>query len=208
MTRPSAKLAPAQQSRAEESRRLLLEAALDCFAEFGVAATNTTMISERAGLSRGAYLHHFKSREMLIAAAIDYTQQKAMEAIESGIRGLFVDPQDSVFVDIWKHALPDTFLAGYEMMLLARFNPTLKAEWQYHSDLFRAKRADILTELFGKQVAEADALPLLEGIADFYRGLKIMELVRTEAETLRTIEAMAPLFQAKLKALQSKLLRS
>lgn len=206
MTRPTENIQPAKQPRGEETRRQLLKAALDCFVEHGVSGTNTTMISKRAGLTRGAYLHHFKSRQMLIAAAIDFTQQEAMAAIEASIRQLFLDPTEGLFVQIWKKALPDTFLAGYEMMMLARFDDSLKSEWQHHSDQFREKRVEILTELFGSVVAKNEALPLLEGIADFYRGIKIMEIVRSDYETLTTIERMAPIFTSHLESMQEKLI--
>lgn len=206
MKRRTSQIEPARQSRSDDTRELLLESALSCFAEHGVSATSTTMISDRAGLSRGAYLHHFKSRQTLIAAAIDHSQQKAMPAIEHGIRQLFLNPDQELFLQIWAEALPDAFLAGYEMMLLSRNDSSLLSEWLFHSKLFRKKRIEVLTELFGEEVALAEALPVLEGIADFFRGLKIMEIVRTKDESKEVIIGIAPIFEAHLVELQKKLL--
>lgn len=207
--RPSAEIAPAKQARGSETREKLLEAAIACFDRHGVAATNTTMISDEAGLTRGAYLHHFKSREMLIAAAIDHMQQALMGSIEDSIRQLFRAPgeDDALFVAIWKSAMSDGFFAGYEMMLNARQNEKLRREWLYHSKAFRKKRQDVLRALFPEEIALGEAYYFVEGLADFYRGLKIMEVVRSEAETRAVIAAMAPVFRARLAALRQKLLK-
>lgn len=204
--RPTAELSPAIQARGTQTRELLLQAALTCFERHGVSGTNTTMISDMAGLTRGAYRHHFKSREMLIAAAIDYMQQKVMANIEQSIRLLFLAPDtETLFVDIWKTAMSDGFFAGYEMMLLSRHDAPLREEWLYHSRAFKTRREEILREMFDEQTAIEEAYPFLEGIADFYRGVKIMEVVRDEAETLRVINGMSPIFRQHLELLQRKL---
>lgn len=59
-----------QAVRSAQTRRLLLDAALECLAEFGYAGATTTIVASRAGVSRGAQLHHFPTRANLVAAAI------------------------------------------------------------------------------------------------------------------------------------------
>ncbi len=66
------KLRRTQEERTAETRGRILEAALDCLAELGYGATTTTAVAERAGVSRGAQLHHFPTRASLIAAAVDH----------------------------------------------------------------------------------------------------------------------------------------
>ena len=39
--------------------------------EKGFAGTSTTLVSERAGVSRGAQLHHFPTKNDLVVAAVD-----------------------------------------------------------------------------------------------------------------------------------------
>lgn len=67
---PSARRTQAQRSA--RTRRILMDAALDCLVEHGYAATTTTVVAERAGVSRGAQLHHFPTRAALVAAAIEH----------------------------------------------------------------------------------------------------------------------------------------
>lgn len=199
-------LDPAQQQRSEATRIKLLEAAIDCFTQFGVAQTNTTIIAKHAGVTRGAYQHHFRNRETLISGAVALMVEKAQAEISTGIRGLFAKerPKD-VYHRIWKQAYPESFYAGYEMMLLSRHNKSLHHEWMVQSKRFAHHRKAVLCELFEKTVAEEEAYPFLEAIGDFFRGIKIMEVVRTEQETLDVITSMVPSFEANLDRICQKL---
>lgn len=59
-----------QQQRSDETRRAVLDAAVESLTELGFARTTTLEVQRRAGVSRGALLHHFPSKADLIAAAI------------------------------------------------------------------------------------------------------------------------------------------
>ena len=50
----------------------LLEATVDCLVEHGWSGTSTTLVSQRAGVSRGAQLHHFPTKNDLVLAAVDH----------------------------------------------------------------------------------------------------------------------------------------
>lgn len=203
---PSETLDPAQQLRSEATRTKLLEAAIECFTKFGVAQTNTTSIAKYAGVSRGAYQHHFKNRETLISGAVALMVEKAQSEISTGIKGLFSKERpENVYHRIWKQAYPESFYAGYEMMLLSRHNETLHREWMIQSKRFALHRKAVLCELFDKNVAEEEAYPFLESVGDFFRGIKIMEIVRTEKETREVIASITPLFEDRLDQICLKL---
>ena len=51
-----------QAQKSAATRNLIVEAAIRCFVDLGYAQTTTTAIAEKAGLSRGAMLHHFPSK--------------------------------------------------------------------------------------------------------------------------------------------------
>ena len=50
-----------QQTKSENTRAAILEATLVCFYDLGYGATTTEKVAKRAGVSRGAMLHHFPS---------------------------------------------------------------------------------------------------------------------------------------------------
>ncbi|MBW2544971.1 MAG: TetR/AcrR family transcriptional regulator [Deltaproteobacteria bacterium] len=58
-----------QEERSREMRARLIEAALDCLHDYGYHGTSLSRILERAGVSRGAWGHHYSSKKELIAAA-------------------------------------------------------------------------------------------------------------------------------------------
>src|SRR6476620_5052805 len=61
-----------QQQRRDETRRALLDAAVESLIEVGFARTTTLEVQRRAEVSRGALLHHFPSKTELLVAAIDH----------------------------------------------------------------------------------------------------------------------------------------
>jgi AcrR family transcriptional regulator len=64
-----------QQDRSRATRQRLIEAAIECLAELGWAGSTVAVVAERAGVSRGAAQHHFRTREDLFAAAVDHVTE-------------------------------------------------------------------------------------------------------------------------------------
>src|SRR3954469_18234781 len=60
------------QARSLATRAALLDAAVDCLVERGYAATTTIETARRAGVSRGAQLHHFPTKAQLLATAVEH----------------------------------------------------------------------------------------------------------------------------------------
>ena len=61
-----------QEERTRAMRARLLEATVEVLVERGFAGTTTTLVSHRAGVSRGAQLHHFPTKNDLVFAAVDH----------------------------------------------------------------------------------------------------------------------------------------
>jgi AcrR family transcriptional regulator len=60
-----------QAERTATTTAKLLDAAIDAIVDLGWAGTSTTEVCRRAGVSRGALLHHFPTKSALISAAVD-----------------------------------------------------------------------------------------------------------------------------------------
>lgn len=60
-----------QEERSAETRRKLIDAAIQFICENGFAAMTTTLVATRAGVSRGALQHQFGARYDLLAAVVD-----------------------------------------------------------------------------------------------------------------------------------------
>ena len=60
------------QSPRTGSRQKLIDAAISLIRQKGYAATSVEDLCETAGVSKGAFFHHFKSKEALAVASTDY----------------------------------------------------------------------------------------------------------------------------------------
>jgi AcrR family transcriptional regulator len=58
-----------QKERREEMRARLMNATIDCLHEYGYSGASLPRILDKAGVSRGAWNHHFKTKKELIAEA-------------------------------------------------------------------------------------------------------------------------------------------
>ncbi len=63
------------------TREGILDAALACFHEYGVACTSLAVIGERAGYSRGAVYWHFKNKSEVLEAMVNRERVPYMERL-------------------------------------------------------------------------------------------------------------------------------
>jgi AcrR family transcriptional regulator len=113
-----------QAERSAATRSALLDATIACLVEDGYARTTTSRVAQRAGVSRGAHLHHFQTRQALLAAAMERLAERrgarllaAAESLPSGrerlIAGLdllwegYASPLYQAALDLWSHARTD-----------------------------------------------------------------------------------------------------
>jgi AcrR family transcriptional regulator len=125
-----------QADRSRETRRKLMEATVECLVERGWTGTTTVLVAERAGVSRGAQLHHFRTRGELVAAAVEYVgAQSVTDMLEraaalpapdsrmtTGTRGRTTAVVEFI-IDFYISPL---FTAALELWVAARTDPELK----------------------------------------------------------------------------------
>ncbi|MFE9427058.1 ScbR family autoregulator-binding transcription factor [Kitasatospora sp. NPDC006697] len=85
----------ARQERAARTRRALIQAAAEVFAEEGFAPASLTVVSRRAGVSNGALHFHFTSKQSLAqgvvgeaVAAVRRVAEAASARVEGGLQGV------------------------------------------------------------------------------------------------------------------------
>jgi AcrR family transcriptional regulator len=85
-------------------------------------------ISEKAGLSRGATLHHFPSKMDIIRAVVDYLHEKRLEAFRRAIEEIPKDA-DMAHVAVWSysaHVDHPIYIALFELAVAARTDNELR----------------------------------------------------------------------------------
>src|SRR5437764_406477 len=117
-----------QADRSRETKRKLMAATVDCLVERGWAGTTTTLVAERAGVSRGAQLHHFRTRGELVAAAVEHVGvQSARELRERAAAfDRSTDRTAAVVELIANFFASPLFTAALELWVAARTDPELK----------------------------------------------------------------------------------
>lgn len=121
--------APAKQS----AKAKILDAALSLIRAQGYAATSVDDLCARAGVTKGAFFHHFASKDDLAVAAADYWSEWTGEAFASAPYHAHADPLDRVlgYIDfraaMLDRAIPDfTCLAGTMVQEAYESSPAIR----------------------------------------------------------------------------------
>ncbi|HYM34395.1 MAG TPA: helix-turn-helix domain-containing protein [Steroidobacteraceae bacterium] len=195
-TKPK-KIRRTNEERTAQTRGRLIDATIELLYEGGSAATTTISVAERAGVSRGAMMHHFRSRaELLLVVArfiLDEQRRERVEKLANAGHGLdrFYAAAD---VSWAVHRQPST-VAFLEIIMATRSDPDLRKGMQPLIELIPQMR---------KQAAERMAadLPTQDVV-------KINHLLRLHQAALRglAIELMFSRDEADIEATRGLLVQ-
>ena len=117
-----------QEERSATTRGRLLDATIDCLSDLGYARTTTTEIAERAGVSRGAQLHHFPTKAELVTTAVEHLFERRTEEFKKAFATLpaGVDRTAAAVDLLWSMVSGPTFYAWLELVVAARTDPELR----------------------------------------------------------------------------------
>ncbi|QUD90528.1 TetR/AcrR family transcriptional regulator [Phenylobacterium montanum] len=118
-----------QQRKSAQTRVAILEAAIDCLEQVGYARTTTQLIAQTAGISRGAMLHHYATKQELIASVIGYTFHKRIGRFVERIHDLSDEQrvQQVAGVELyWETLLSREFTAFLELQVASRTDAELR----------------------------------------------------------------------------------
>jgi len=167
---PEAARAPrTQQQRRDETRRALLDAAVESLIEVGFARTTTLEVQRRANASRGALLHHFPSKAELLVAAVDHLAEMRARELKM-LAAQLPDERagrartDAVLELLWQCFAGTFFQVAMELRTAARTDPELRPVLIAAERALRDRIVAQARTLFGKDVAEH---PGLERALDF-----------------------------------------
>lgn len=159
----AARIPRTQQQRRDETRRALLDAAVESLIEVGFARTTTLEVQRRAAVSRGALLHHFPSKaELLVAAIAHLAEMRATELVRlsallptEGGRAR----TDAVLDLLWQCFSGTFFQVAMELRTAARTDPELRPVLAHAERVLRDGIVAQARTLFGREVAEHPGLP-------------------------------------------------
>lgn len=187
------------QTRSVATRAALLGAAIESLGVNGYAALTTNDIARRAGVSRGALLHHFATKADLVSAAVEHLLCRRLSEFDDALAT--IDPQrdvlDAAIDVVWSMFDGPAFVAWAELWVAARTDSALAVTIldveQRFTDESRNRAIEVLS---GLAAYDPDVLALVRDfVFAVMNGVALERLVprtrRAPAEYLGVLKAAA-----------------
>lgn len=189
---PETKLQPdvgRQALKSASTRKLIVEAALECLIEHGYSQTTTPRIAEVAGLSRGAMMHHFTNRLTVIQAAIEHLHAKRLRAFRRAVLTL---PEDKphlhdALVAYWRQVTHPLFVAFHELAVASRTDAELERVLRPAKHAFYSEWYRLAVDLFPEWQSDKESFDLALNLVQ--STLEGMALSRISASVDEAAEA-------------------
>ncbi len=161
-----------QEERSRVMRARLMEATIECLVERGFGGTSTTLISQRAGVSRGAQLHHFPTKNDLVVAAVGHlTEVRGAELAAAAAAVPVAHRTRDVLRMLGDHFASPVFIAALELWVAARTDAALlEAVGPLERKVGRETHR-MTVELLGADESRAGVRELVQATLDLVRGL-------------------------------------
>ena len=163
------------------TRQRLLEAALDTLITHGWAGTTTTLVAERAGVSRGAQLHHYPTKADLVLAAVEHLAAKRAEDIRAEAEAAAPYQVDQV-IDLLSAAFTGPlYVAALEVWVAARTDPQLRAALIPTEARVGREMHRLAVDLLGADETRPGVREAVQATLDLLRGLGVANLLNDDS---------------------------
>lgn len=173
-----------QQERSRATQQRLLEATVECLVDFGWSGATTTVIAERAGVSRGAQLHHYPTRAALVLAAVTHLTELRADELRaeagnlSGDHGERLDQVVDMLAAVFTGPL---FVAALELWVAARTDPELRDALVPLEARVGREMHRLTVQLLGVDEARPGVREAVQATLDLLRGLGVANLLTDDA---------------------------
>lgn len=172
-----------RDAQREATRQRIVDAAVEALIARGAAATTTAEVQRAAGLSRGALLHHFPTREALLAATVSALMERNEAAVREAApdRGGATDRVERAIEALRAAVVRPAFAAELELWASARTDPVLREVLRREELAARRDLHRVVDGAFGPELAANPRYPQVVAMTvHFLRGLAISGVLRGE----------------------------
>jgi AcrR family transcriptional regulator len=177
-------VAPGRQEERSRSTRLrLLDATVACLVERGWSGTTTTLVAQRAGVSRGAQLHHYPTKSALVLAAVEHLAARRAADLRAEVAALPAE-RDRVGATVDLLAAVFTgplFVAALEVWVAARTDAALRAALVPVEARFGRELHRLAVELLGADESRPGVRESVQATLDLLRGLGVTNLLTDDS---------------------------
>ncbi|MCW2855842.1 MAG: transcriptional regulator, TetR family [Marmoricola sp.] len=163
-------------------RQRLLEATAQCLVDCGWSRTSTTLVSQRAGVSRGAQLHHFPTKNDLVIAAVEHLALLRRDELAQAAATLPDGPARTraVLEMLGEHFTSDVFVAALELWVAARSDPTLLAALGPFEQVTGRETHKLTVKMLAADESQPGARELVQATLDLIRGLGLANTISND----------------------------
>jgi AcrR family transcriptional regulator len=181
---------PVRRTQAERSaamRARLLDATIECLVTYGYAGTTTPRVAELAGVTRGAQIHHFRSKEDLVVAAIEHLAQQRVQAAmrEFGRMQATRDPVSTALDFLWEAHQGPMFVATVELWVAARTDPVLAGHVERVEPLVNSTLISAIAQLVPDHAMRKELRNFVYTAMDALRGILLNSFVDRDSGRAR-----------------------
>ncbi|MBO2455845.1 TetR/AcrR family transcriptional regulator [Actinomadura barringtoniae] len=158
---------------------------MQCLVELGWSGTSTTEVARRAGVSRGAQQHHYPTKMILVAAALEHLLERQRLAYESAFAVL---PPERRNVEgaldlLWEVFRGSPARALMELAVAARTDDELKPICSNLNERILQVILETFERLFPKPDLPDGFVPtMLRGVFAMFVGLSLQNALDDDAE--------------------------
>lgn len=161
--------------------------------EYGWSGATTTVIAERAGVSRGAQLHHYPTRAALVIAAVEHLTDRRNAEIRAEAAALGAhDPQRRLdhVIDMLAGAFTGPlYVAALELWVAARTDPELRAALIPLEARVGREMHRLMIDLLGADESRPGVRATVQATLDLLRGLGVANLLSDDSHRRATLLA-------------------
>jgi AcrR family transcriptional regulator len=179
-----------QAERSALMRHKILSSTLDCIFKLGYQNVSTNVVVQHANISRGALLHHFPTKEALIAASVEMLLEDEIKLVRQKAgayreNALTIDD----FVDfLWERFSGRLFMITIDFLSRARTDEALREAIIPPSLNFHKSLNEIWSKFFVlNKSSSAEIEVLLNTTLCLMRGMGVQSIVRKDSEYFTSI---------------------
>lgn len=170
-----------QSTRSATTQLTLIEAALEVILEVGLGAATTDKFARHAGVSRGAMLHHFPTREDIILAAMMHLLRSQTQEISNKVNDVNDGTMsiDNLLDFLWEVFSGRFFYLSLEMVTEARTNPSFHEKMIPVITDFHRSLDEIWTSLpHDQSIPQSRAKTILNITICLLRGMGVQTVLK------------------------------
>lgn len=182
-----------QQERSRLTQQRLLTATVDCLVEFGWSGATTTVIAERAGVSRGAQLHHYPTRASLVLAAVEHLAELRAAELRveaAALGGLRTHERHDRVIDMLAASFTGPlFVAALEVWVAARTDPELRSALIPLEAKVGREMHRLAVDLLDADESSPGVRVAVQATLDLLRGLGVANLLTDDSNRRQALLA-------------------